>query len=127
MATPRRTASELPDAVRDAVERTVQSTIGSAQLTRGRAQEAVDDVVKGAEERAGAVREAVRGALGERRPVTQEDLRDLTRELRAISRRLDAIEDRLPPARAKGRAKASAPAKAGKGRGSSSAKKKPSR
>ncbi len=97
MAKKRPTPAELPDAVREAVDRTVQATVGSAQFTRGRAQEAVDDVVRSAEMRAGAVRQAVRGALEERRPATQEDIRDLVKELRAISRRLKAIEERLPP------------------------------
>ena len=92
---------ELPDAVREAVDRTVQATIGSAQLTRERAQEAVDEVVRGAETRAGAVRVRVREAIEDRRPVTQEDLRDITSELRSISRRLGGLEDRLPPAPAK--------------------------
>lgn len=97
MAKKRPTPAELPDAVREAVDRTVQATVGSAQFTRERAQEAVDEVVRGAETRAGAVRQAVRGALEERRPATQEDIRDLVKELRGISRRLGAIEDRLPP------------------------------
>ena len=87
------------DRVREAVERTVQATVGSAQLTRVRAQEAVDEIVKGAEsglrQSRKAVTERVR-ALDERRPVTVEDLRDLRAELRAIARRLDAIEERLP-------------------------------
>jgi polyhydroxyalkanoate synthesis regulator phasin len=106
MARRRSKASELPDAVRDAVERTVQATVGSAQMTRDRAQEAVDDVVRGAEERAGEVRrrvpspEAVRGrvfgAIEERRPATQEDLKEIRAELRAIARRLSSIEERLP-------------------------------
>ncbi len=98
MAKKRPTPAELPDAVREAVDRTVQATVGSAQLTRERAQEAVDEVVRSAETRAGAVRQAVRGALEDRRPATQEDLRDLTREVRSISRRLTAIEERLPSA-----------------------------
>jgi polyhydroxyalkanoate synthesis regulator phasin len=97
MAKKRATPVELPDAVREAVDRTVQATVGSAQFTRERAQEAVDEVVRGAETRAGAVRQAVRGALEERRPATQEDMRDLAKELRSIARRLKAIEERLPP------------------------------
>ena len=103
MAKRRPTPAELPDAVREAVDRTVQATIGSAQLTRERAQDAVDDVVRGAETGAAAVRQRVRGALEERRPATQEDIRDLTRELRSISRRLKAIEDRLAEGPARGR------------------------
>ncbi|HEV2076110.1 MAG TPA: hypothetical protein VGR10_07700, partial [Thermoleophilaceae bacterium] len=112
MAKRRSKASDLPDALREAVERTVQATVGSAQLTRERAQEAVDDVVRGAEQGAGAVRDRVRGAergaesvrervlavLDERRPATQEDVRDVREELRTIASRLEAIEGRLPRA-----------------------------
>ena len=89
MARRRTTPKELSDAVREAVERTVQATVGSAERTRERAQGAVDDVVG-----------AVTGAIEDRRPATLEDIRELRAELRAIGRRLDAIEDRLPPKRA---------------------------
>lgn len=127
MAKRRATPKDLPDTVREAVERTVQATVGSAQLTRGRAQEAVDEVVRGAETGAGAVRERVRdaeksagsvrervlGALDERRPATQDDVRDLQKALGKIADRLDAIEERLPkpPARSRrspGRSKSAA-------------------
>lgn len=95
MARRRPTRMDVPDAVRDAVDRTVQITIGSAQLTRGRAQEAVDELVRTAEAGAGAVREAVVGAFEERRPATSDDLKELRTELRRISRRLAAIERQL--------------------------------
>ena len=95
MARRRPTRMDVPDAVRDAVDRTVQATIGSAQLTRGRAQEAVDELVRTAEAGAGAVREAVVGAFEERRPATADDLKELRTELRGISRRLAAIERQL--------------------------------
>ncbi|MEA2403806.1 MAG: hypothetical protein QOE08_453 [Thermoleophilaceae bacterium] len=100
MAKRRTTATGVPDAVREAVERTIQATVGSAQETRGRGQKAVDDIVKGAETGVGAVRERVRGAIESGRPATYEDIRDLQTELRAIGRRLDAIEERLPAKRA---------------------------
>jgi len=92
MARRRPITKEMPDAVREAVDRTVQATIGSAQLGRGRAQEAVDELVRGAEASAGAVRERVRGAFEAGRPATSEDLRELRSELRQVSRRLAAIE-----------------------------------
>jgi hypothetical protein len=44
----------------------------------------------------------VRGAIEERRPATSEDLKELRSELRAIARRLDAIEERLPARRSRG-------------------------
>jgi hypothetical protein len=40
----------------------------------------------------------VKGAIEERRPATSDDIRELRKELRAIGRRLDRIEDRLPAA-----------------------------
>jgi hypothetical protein len=85
----------MPDAVRDAVERTVQATIGQAQLGRGRAQEAVDELVRSAEAGAGAVRERVMGAFEAGRPATSEEVREVRSELRTVSRRLAAIERRL--------------------------------
>src|SRR5437588_11717230 len=96
MADRKSTPAGLPDAVREAVDRTLEATRESAQTTRSRAQEAVDELVRGAEAGAGAVRERVGKAIDERRPVTTDDLREIRSELRAISRRLDAIEKRLP-------------------------------
>jgi ABC-type transporter Mla subunit MlaD len=114
---------ELPDALRDAVERTVQATVGSAESTRDRTQgkidevaEAVDQLVRGAEAGISRSRRAVADALDERRPASHEDVRELKKELRAISRRLDAIEKRLP---AKPKKKASGTRKAKKAAGSS--------
>jgi hypothetical protein len=103
----------LPDAVREAVERTLDATRESAQTTRSRAQEAAqttrtraqeaaDEVVRVAEAGAGAVRERVKEAIDQSRPVTTDDLRDLRAELRAISRRLESIEERLPAKRRAG-------------------------
>jgi hypothetical protein len=74
----RRTApKELPEAVRDAV----------------------DELVRGAEAGLTRSRRAVADAIDDRMPATQEDVRDLKAELRAIGRRLDAIEARLPAKR----------------------------
>src|SRR5436305_8167393 len=102
MADRKSTPARLPDAVREAVERTLDATRESAQTTRSRAQEAVDELVRGAEAGAGAVRDRVGSvgkAIDERRPVTTDDLQEIRSELRAISRRLDAIEKRLPARR----------------------------
>ena len=115
----RRSTSPVPDAVREAVERTVQATVGSAQITRDRAQDAVDEVVKSAGQSRKAMTERVRGAIDERRPVTNEDIRELRTELRAIGRRLDAIEKRLPAPRAR-RGSSAQGAKKGGGRKRSS-------
>ena len=98
---------ELPDALREAVERTVESTLGSAGRSREAAQGALDDVVtsvedlrRGAEQRLARGRRSMAGAIEGRRPATSDDLREVKAGLRAISRRLDAIEERLPAKRA---------------------------
>jgi hypothetical protein len=98
---------ELPDALREAVERTVESTLGSAGRSRDAAQGALDDLAetvedlrKGAEQRIARSRRAVAEAIDTRRPATYEDVRELKAELRAIGRRLDKIEARLPKGRA---------------------------
>lgn len=79
---------DIPDALRDAVDRTVQATVE----TRERAQDAVDDLVKGAEKGGRSMRAAVEDRL----PATQDDVREIKAELRRIGRRLDEIEKRLP-------------------------------
>jgi hypothetical protein len=117
------TPKELPDALRDAVERTVDATLGSAGRSREAAQGALDDVAhsvdelrRGAEERLAKGRRSMTEALEGRRPASLDDVRELQAELRAISRRLDAIEERLPakrsaPAQRKAPAKRSSSAK----------------
>ena len=68
------------DNLRDAVERTVEATLGSAErLARGR--------------------KSMAEALEGRRPATYDDIKDLQTELRAIGRRLDRIEEQLPKRR----------------------------
>jgi polyhydroxyalkanoate synthesis regulator phasin len=94
MAKGRTTPQQLPDAVRDAVERTIQATVGGAEQTRGRAQDALEDVVSGAEN----VRARVREAVEKGRPATSDDIRELRSEIRALSRRLDKLEKK-PAAR----------------------------
>jgi hypothetical protein len=94
------------DNLRDAVERTVEATVGSADRGRSAAQGALDDLVdsveelrKGAEERLARGRRSVTEAIEGRRPATADDLKELRAELRAIGRRLDRIEERLPKKR----------------------------
>jgi hypothetical protein len=100
------TPKELPDALREAVERTVETTLGSAGRSRDAAQGALDDLAetvedlrKGAEQRLARSRKAVAEAIDTRRPATYDDVRELKAELRAIGRRLNAIEGRLPAPR----------------------------
>jgi hypothetical protein len=95
------------DNLREAVERTVDATMGSAERGRSAAQGALDDLVdsvedlrKGAEERLARGRKTVSGAIEGRRPATSDDIKEVRAELRAIGRRLDAIEARLPKKRA---------------------------
>ena len=69
------------DNLRDAVERTVDATL------------------KGAEERLTRGRRSMTEAIEGRRPATNDDIKELKKELRAIGRRLDKIEERLPKRR----------------------------
>ena len=94
------------DNLRDAVERTVEATLGSAEKSRSAAQGALDDLVdsveelrKGAEERLARGRKSMTEALEGRRPASYDDIKELRAELRAIGRRLDKIEERLPKRR----------------------------
>src|ERR687893_2822969 len=91
---------DIPDALREAVERTVQATVGTRDLAQGAASElsaSVDDLVKGAEKGITRRRRSVRAAVGERLPASQDDVKAIRAELRRIGQRLDAIEERLPP------------------------------
>jgi hypothetical protein len=91
-----------PGELRDAVERTVQATLGSAERQRERTQGAIDDLAGTVDQlRRGAEAGIARGrrAIEERRPATYEDIRELKAELRRIGRRLDDIEERLPATR----------------------------
>ncbi len=88
-----------PGDLRDAVERTVQATLGSAGRQRERTQGALDDLAGTVDQlRRGAEAGLARGrrAIEERRPATSEDIQELKAELRRIGRRLDEIEERLP-------------------------------
>lgn len=98
-----------PADLREAVERTVQATVGSAERQRERTQGALDDLAGTVDQLrkeagAGIARrgKAVVGAIEDRRPATSEDMRELHAELRRVSRRLDAIEKRLPAKRSAG-------------------------
>jgi chromosome segregation ATPase len=91
-----------PGDLRDAVERTVQATLGSAERQRERTQGALDDLAGTVDQlRRGAEAGLARGkrVIEDRRPATSEDIRELKAEMRRIGRRLDAIEERLPAKR----------------------------
>jgi polyhydroxyalkanoate synthesis regulator phasin len=98
--------AKSPTNLRDAVEKTVEATLGSAERSRSAAQGALDDLVesvedlrKGAEERLSRGRRSMADVIEGRRPATSEDIKELKAELRAIGRRLDKIEERLPAKR----------------------------
>jgi polyhydroxyalkanoate synthesis regulator phasin len=100
----------VQDAVRRAVERTFQSTLGSSPLTRERAQELADDVLRRAEEgaaRAGrGVRQAgvrqreaavgvgdrLRDAITEIRSIGGDEIGRLRSEVEELKRRVDELE-----------------------------------
>jgi polyhydroxyalkanoate synthesis regulator phasin len=106
-------ATGVPDAVRRAVERTFQSTLGSGPLTRERAQELADDVLRRAEEgavRAGrGVRKAgvrqreaaagvgdrLRDAITEIRSIGGDEISQLRSEVEQLRRRVDDLERQL--------------------------------
>jgi hypothetical protein len=81
------------DNLRDAVERTVDATI------------------RGAEERLSKGRRSMAEAIEGRRPASYDDVKELQKELRAIGRRLDKIEERLPKQRASSTSKRSSASK----------------
>jgi polyhydroxyalkanoate synthesis regulator phasin len=108
-----------PNNLRDAVERTVEATLGSAERSRSRAQGALDDLVesvddlrKGAEQRLSRGRRTVADVIEGNRPASSDDIKELKAELRAIGRRLDKLEERLPAKRSAAGAKKRAPARA---------------
>jgi polyhydroxyalkanoate synthesis regulator phasin len=117
------------DNLRDAVERTVEATLGSAGRSREAAQGALDDLVdsveelrKGAEDRLARGRRSMTEALEGRRPANYDDIKELRAELRAIGRRLDRIEERLPKRRSTAASSKRAAGSSSKRAGGSSSK-----
>ena len=89
---------DIPDALREAVERTVQATLGTRDLAQDAASElsaSVDELMKGAEKGLSRSRRTVRAVVEERLPATQDDVKAIRAELRRIGKRLDGIEERL--------------------------------
>jgi hypothetical protein len=103
MARRRPTPQRLPEAVREAVERTIQSTLGGAAQTRGRAQEALDDVVHGAEAGAKNVRKRAREAVEATVPATSADIRELRDEIKRLEKRVKELEGKKPASKPAGR------------------------
>ena len=107
MAERRDEPEELSDALRDAVERTVESTLGSAGRSRDAAQRRrSDETCARARSRGSPRSRKARGrGIDTACPPPTRTSRELKAELRAIGRRLDAIEERLPGRRHGGRRK----------------------
>jgi hypothetical protein len=84
---PPRNPAEAADAVRSAVDQTFQATLGA----RGRAQELVDDLSTAASR--------VRDALEDVRLATGDDVKELQKQIRALERRVAALEGDKPKAR----------------------------
>ena len=72
------------DAVRHAAVQAFQSTAGQAGLTRERAQELADELAQAAGR--------FMGALDELRPASGEEIRSLREDIRALERRVVALE-----------------------------------
>jgi polyhydroxyalkanoate synthesis regulator phasin len=74
-----------PETLRGAVDRTVQATVGQAQMTRERAQELVDELAG----TAGRVREALDDL---RLVATPDDVRGLQARIEALEKRVRELE-----------------------------------
>jgi len=93
--------SELGDALRTAVERTLAATADSATETRQRAQGLLDEVVRrGQVAREGVARRGeeatnrVADAINDLRAADGDELRDLGQRIDGVERRLAALEAR---------------------------------
>jgi polyhydroxyalkanoate synthesis regulator phasin len=84
-----RKSGSVPESVRRAVEKTVQSTIGTAGASRERAQALADDVLR----RRASVADRVRDAIQEFRLIgNADDLKELRAELAALRKRVERLE-----------------------------------
>jgi polyhydroxyalkanoate synthesis regulator phasin len=110
MARRPKASTGVPDTVRRAVARTIQNTLGPTSLSRERAQELADDMLRRAEDsaaRAGrGVRDAgqrprsaavgvsdrVREAITELRRLSGEDTGQLRSDLERLRQRVDELE-----------------------------------
>lgn len=92
---PKQSKQSIAESVRKAVERTFQSTMGSAAVGRERAQELVDEVVRRSEEgarSAGELGGRIREAIQDLRLATGDDVKRLQKELEALKRRVAKVE-----------------------------------
>jgi polyhydroxyalkanoate synthesis regulator phasin len=86
---------KVADALRDAVERTLQATAGSASTTRERASELLDEVTRrGREAREELTRRGQEAGVGIAR-AGKEASAELGRRLEELERRLASVEEAL--------------------------------
>jgi polyhydroxyalkanoate synthesis regulator phasin len=120
-------AGGVPDSVRRAVERTIESTLGSSAQTRERAQDLVDEVLRRAERATKGVREVtdkqreaatgvggrLRSAVQDLRLATGEDVREIRGALRRLEDRVAKLEKSVSnkPAKKKAASKRSTSSK----------------
>jgi polyhydroxyalkanoate synthesis regulator phasin len=94
----RRPDAAVAEALRTAVERTMRATAGSAQNTRDRAGELVDEVVRrGRDARDELARRGQEAGVGLARR-GQEATGEISRRVETLERRLAELEGRLIPA-----------------------------
>lgn len=107
MARPQ-SSREAADALRTAVDRTVQATVGQASASRERAQDLVEEVSQ--------VAGKLRDTLDDLRVASREDVREVEQRLADIEKRLAALEKPATKAASKSAAKKpkAAPRKSGK-------------
>jgi polyhydroxyalkanoate synthesis regulator phasin len=84
-----RKSGNVPEAVRRAVEKTVQSTLGTAGASRERAQQLADDVLRRA-----SVADRLRDAIQDLRTMSSagDDIKELRAEVVALRKRVQQLE-----------------------------------
>ena len=85
----------IPESVSEAVERTFQSTLGSAAIGRERAQELVDEIAKRGSDSArsaGELGHRIRESIKDLRLATGDDVKRLQAMIDRLDKRLAEIE-----------------------------------
>jgi polyhydroxyalkanoate synthesis regulator phasin len=81
--------ADAADALRGAVDRTFQATVGQAQETRDRAQEVVDELASAATR--------VRDVIDDLRVATHDEVRELREQVKRLEARVAALEGGTKP------------------------------
>lgn len=88
----------IPESVGEAVERTFQSTLGTAAVGRERAQEIVDEIAKRGSESArsaGEIGHRIRESIKDLRLATGDDVKQLHEQITKLEQRLAEIERKV--------------------------------